>query len=414
MGSSVAKYGRLALLATGEQATASVASLLFTLVLATQVSENEFGLFGIAWSLVMLVESVFWAVLGQPTPAVAARLPTSRAPEVYGALYRISLRWSVFSLAVCFLAAAPLTLIDRSLASTIASAGLAAFALRIQQVFKRIFYQHEMRGYALASAIIFALALAISTTAVLSLGWRTAWGALLAWTFALACAALVGLSVPELRTPPSQRVERYFQARSLRVGSPLILSSLLYWASTSSMLLLGGILISLEASGSLRLLQLLLMPLQQGLTVATTILTPPLARQLIKNPAEETRFILYAVGGFTTAASIYALLLGTLGTLVVQSFLTEKYHLITAPAVGLMCIAAILEAARTGAAAIFLARGDTKPILRGWIIASAVLVVGLSLARPISDFLTLPAILLASTAGATLIVLFEASRRLRV
>src|SRR5207245_1131929 len=119
---------------------------------------------------------------------------------------------------------------------------------------------------------------------------------------ALSAAAAGSLSFLQSRQlmRPSRRMLRWSLVRLFRSGRWFAAASLTYWISSIGLIPLCGILIGLEASGSLRIILLAFAPLSQFCTAMVSVRLPQIARELRAGERAAMR----------SAARVNALLLG--------------------------------------------------------------------------------------------------------
>ena len=370
-GSDLKRYARLLSLGFVEQAIASGGSLVFTLLLAAQLTPSDFGGFSVMWSVVMLLKSTFWGVLGQVTPAVAVRAPLQRAGQVRHALFTTSLRWSLVVYVPSMLVGLVMLGSGVEFGAMVFGSSAAALALRLQQVFRRIYYLEQWRGLALVSAGAFSAVLIGSLLVARSLGQSSILVALSCWTLALLASSGVGLARRATFERPSPRLQRWFERRSLHLGSPLVPSGILFLDQhlvcrrhRRRLYKPGGERRASPAPNSVH-------AGPAGIGGYSYRGSAANSWRLRYSPADTGRVAAACVVLFVGVAIGYGVLAVLFGQFGLGLLFGTKYALIGEVAILIMAIGTVAEALRTASASVLTAVGRTRPVLYGWAASTA-------------------------------------------
>ncbi|CAN5869284.1 hypothetical protein BH24CHL4_BH24CHL4_02650 [soil metagenome] len=218
-----------------DQAFISAAGFLIILLIARYSSVNELGRFSLAMAAIYFAASIQNSLIIAPHAVLAAPLPDSQFQEATssGLLAQLVLcgASSLFMLMLALCSRA----FTNSLTSVFVIAAFAAATLQLQEFFRRVLYCKLHTGMAFANNLVnFAiLSLLVATAAATDrLNSVTSLGAL---AIAAAVAASIGAIQIRGSVSLSVSVEHVFHwwRSAWTIGSWLVASSLLGWATTS-------------------------------------------------------------------------------------------------------------------------------------------------------------------------------------
>jgi len=359
----------------------------------------------------MLIESLLWALLGDPVPSAAQRTSGARLAQFRGSL---SLSPAA-ALALIGAAAAisSLFLQDSGTVWILVAAFGAASALRMQQTFRRICHLDHRRYLSFVGSVIYGIVL---VGGLLVLRDRSedlpAWGLLALWAGALATNALLAVFLLGTVAMPDGRMVRASWARLLRIGAPLVPSALLYWISSYGIIPFVGAVLGPTASGAMRLVFTFLSPLFQTIAAVSSVALPMLAKAL-RGTHVSGKSRAFAGVAFTYLAIFVAYIL--FGALVLPAasgwILTDSLMpYFTSSALALVIVLALADVIRSAGAMVLLAIGSTKNILIGWFLSSLVTFGGSAYVLAVPSFVAAVSVLAASNVVGALYVALRLSR----
>ena len=286
-----------------DQFIISGSSFLLTLVLANALEPRAFGRFSIAWSLLILLEGVvFRGLFDDGLPAAAHRIPAVRWPQLRLGLYISSVLASGCVGVVLIVAGIGLTIGGSDNGLLAVATGVAVPASRLQSMFRRFCYLDGRLFRVVASSFIYLVFLVGSTGLMIATG-------SLSPAIAMSCVAISAFAAGSLSLlyardlmRPRPRLLRWSVARLFKSGKWFVATSLTYWLGSIGLIPLCGMIVGVEASGSLRIILLIFAPLSQFCTALVSVRLPRIARALRTSGR----------GGIISASRLNALILGGL------------------------------------------------------------------------------------------------------
>jgi O-antigen/teichoic acid export membrane protein len=393
-----------------EQALLAGSALLFGLVLANAMPPDAFGIYTVAWSLLVLVEAVLIGFFGDGVPAIAQRLRRSRWPELRGVIFAGSLAISLMLAGLVVIGAIVVQAAGGAFSAQVPlllACALALVGFRLQQAFRRICYLSEDRVLALAGAFAFCVVLLASTAATVLAGNLTPATAIACWALALLVSTTPMLLKPGYITMPRSRMLRWYGVHVRRTSGWYVASSVLQWGVAFGILPAVAMLQGLEAAGGLRVLQILVAPLQMAGVVSHTVLLPRFAAAASRSKSTRPTFtsaVLRVLAGLLILSAAYCLPLLLVSGWLLPTVFPHQAALITTVTVALILLSAALDTTRVGLSLPFLAIGQGRPVAGSWLVAAIILALALPLTTLGGGLAAIALALVASQAAAVLVL----------
>lgn len=395
-----------------EQAVSSIANFVLVLWLANTLAPNQFGEFGVAWSIVYLIESLCWSYLGEGVPPVAMRLPRGRWKSLRTGLVALSLMMCGGIAFLAIAGAAADILLSGGVAELVLATGVACIGLRAQQTLRRVCYLDENRRLSLASTLVATCVLFGSYAAVVSVGGEGSVAALLCWGGSMLAGSLVLLHIRRDFSAFSPVFLGWLSRRLGRAGAWLAPSAIIYWITNYSILPLSAALAGLELSGAFRLIQALFAPLQQGTAVLISVASPRVAREVVRKSRSAGREILLRLtGGLAALSMTYAAAMLIAGPVLLPMLFPAQADLISLLLLALFAATAVAEATRSGISVVLVSVGLPSGILLSRVVGLVCFGGALVLALA-SPSLATPIALLSAALGGLLAAIYFSWRRL--
>jgi len=300
------------LLSVIDQGLVSGAHFGLNVVLARWVSPAEYGVFAITFSLFLLASGLHVALILEPMNVLGAARPVSELGRYVGSLVQAH-----------FLLTAPLSLVlaaaalvarhrNASLAGALAALAAALPFLLLQWLLRQACYVQTRPDLAVRGSVIYVVALA-ATFAVLApvtglLGpLQAAFPALGVASLAAAAALWRPLQVS---LPTGGALPRDLARAHWSYGRWIVAASVAHNAGNALYLPLVAAMLGLAASGTLKAVQNLALPLQQLLAALNLLALPALSRRRAAGGESRARpAVLRLVLAYTAAAAAYGALL---------------------------------------------------------------------------------------------------------
>jgi O-antigen/teichoic acid export membrane protein len=298
------------------------------------------------------------------------------------------------------------------LALLMAMTGFTVFAMRGQQMGRRICYLDGTRVLAVAGAVLFS----VTTLGTLAAAW---WSGMMSSGVAMACLGIgcaASSSVLLLRRHdfrlPQAKLLVWSWRRFWRAGRPLTAASVAYWMANTGLIPVAAAMLGREAAGSLRIVQALTNPLGQLTSIMTSVALPPAAERL-RVPTRKmfARVSARSVALFTAIAAAYSIALMLYGPALVHLLFHGKLDTIGVAVLAVASLAATLDMVCAALAIPLLAIGRTGAILQGRIASLAVLCVILPVSLRFPGLTGFVAVTAAANLAQTAILAFCQSRQ---
>lgn len=330
-------------LGVSEQIVSSGANFVFLALLARLMGLQQFGLYSVAWSGVMLAEGISSSIFGDTGPAIINKLSRADWPRFRGAYYLSSIGITAALCVACALVA----LIGRYHPSLVLLSCLAALAMRTQQTFRRFCYIEGRRGLALTGAAMFAFTILASVVLLGLARQRAAEGGMLA--LALGCAAPgLLLARRSYLQAPDRGLLAWTWRHAWASGRWLLIATFCYWVTNLGLIPFAAVMFGSGAGASLRVLQALTNPLSQlGVVFASLVL--PLAAERLAN-ASRRRFLRISWPPIVVMAGVaaaYALTLTAWGAPLARYVFPGKSVLISVSVLACGSVAAAFDVVET-------------------------------------------------------------------
>ena len=269
------------LLSVFDQGLVSGANFGLNVVLARWVSPAEYGVFAITFSLFLLVSGLHVALILEPMNVLGAARPVSELGRYIGSL--VQAHFLLTAPISLILAAAAVVARDRNASLAGALGALAAVVpfLLLQWLLRQACYVQTRPDLAVRGSLVYVVALA-ATFAVLSpvtgmLGpLQAAFPALGVASLAAAVALWRPLRVS---LPAGSPLPRDLVRAHWSYGRWIVAASIAHNAGNALYLPLVAAMLGLAASGTLKAVQNLSLPLQQVLAALNLLALPALSRQ---------------------------------------------------------------------------------------------------------------------------------------
>ncbi len=275
-------WGLTAGYAVADQGLQSGANFLLNILLARWLQPDEYGLFGIAYAVLLALLGIHNALIVEPMAVIGSRYYQDQL-KLYVAT-TLKLNW-IFS--ICVFIAVNFGLFFY-LVDNESSATIIVFAISVPCVFllwfmRRVCYLFADAKLALKGSVAYSIALCCGLWAVYYIDLLS-----LNIIFALiAVASLLGATVYakilKINIVPLQKDSSLSQIGVAKIhwqyGGWIFAASVAHSLSTSIYLPAVGMIVGLTESAVLKALQNLIMPLRQVLTGASLLMLPYLSRK---------------------------------------------------------------------------------------------------------------------------------------
>lgn len=275
---------RAALASLIEQGTGSGTNLLLNVLLARWLAPAEYGAFAVALAVHYAVGGLYLALVVEPMGVIAPRRYRERLPEYLGALLRAHVVASALAALGFTALAGGLAVVGSRVAPSALALAAAAPLMLLQWLFRHACYALSKPRVALAGAVAYAVALLAPVAGLRVAGAHgaiTAAGALGLMAVASGAASAVMAAVLGVRVREGARfaVEEGLAAQHWRFGRWIAAATTVHGVGTGMLTPLVGGILGLEASGALRVLQNLFLPLQQAVSAIGMLALPIVARR---------------------------------------------------------------------------------------------------------------------------------------
>lgn len=391
-----------------EQAILGAASFLFTIGLARLLDGPEFGWFSIAWSYIMLVDSIFASLFGDSAPAVAHKLSKIYWPQLRSSLFLWSSALSGCAAILTMLLALVAWWANVPTVELLATSAFLIVAVRLKDMFRRLCFLDGHRSLAVASALAYAVVLFAAYGAMTMLSQRTAAGGIICLTVASTVSAAFAFSRRFYYEKPTRRLATWCIQRLWYSGRWIIVGSISYWISTIGIIPLSGYLFGLESSGTLRILQNLLAPLTQLNSAFATVLLPNAAERLkARRRADLARIAQMSVALFGIPSAVYGMAITLGGTQLAVALFDDKALMITPIIIALMAIGSVSDSIRQAVGLTLFAMGVTRGFFLSRMVSLLVLLVLMPVTTPLWGFPGLLTAMTVSNLSATVIMFMD-------
>lgn len=391
-----------------DQAILSGTSFVFTIALAKTLDVREFGWFSIAWSYIMLVDSIFASLFGDAAPATAHKLAKAYWPQLRSSFYFWSAVLSGGACVLTIILALVAWWANVGIVELLVASAFLIPAVRLKEMFRRMCYLEGYRSLAVVSSIAYAFTLFVAFGCMIITVHKSAASSIMCLTAASATSAAFAFSGRFSYAKPTQRLAKWCIQRLWHSGRWIIVGSISFWISTIGIIPLSGYLFGLEFSGTLRILQNLLAPLTQLNTGFATVLLPNAAERLrTKRRADLVRIAQMSVALFGIPSLIYGVAITVGGTYLADLFFHDKAFMITTFIIAVMAIGSVSDSVRQGVGLAMFAMGATRGFFLSRIVSLLVLVVMVPITTPIWGFPGLLTAMVIANISATVIMFME-------
>jgi O-antigen/teichoic acid export membrane protein len=361
-----------------DQGMTSFANFALFTIAARVTPIDEFGHYSIAWAFSMLVVFAGTALLVDPLPAITS----IRRPSVRKPLLAAAVRLSVVM--GCALAALLATggLIAQAWSPTYAGLLLCLAVTSplqlLQSTSRRLCYRLRREGVAAASAAAYAAALIFGIGVLWAAALFSASGLLLLSGAASLAASAAGLArgcVPlsKVRAP----LRKWLMKQCWHSGKWLAGSVVITSMNNFLILSITAVIFGPAASGILRAVSVLFMPIYQAASAMGSLLIPRVAEVGASNRASRLRTVsLLTIAGLAALATVYSAVILVFGS---DLFVLVYKKPEMAAASGWLwpfSICAVLDAVTGAMAIVLVAIGMTRFTFWAGVASTAVLVIG--------------------------------------
>lgn len=361
-----------------DQGMTSVANFALFIVAARVMPIDEFGNYSIAWAFSMLVVFAGTAVLVDPLPAITSiRRPSIRRPLLAAAV-RLSV---VMGCALGALLAAG-GLIAQAWSPTYAELllclAVASPLQLLQSTARRLCYLLRRESVAAASAAAYAAALIIGIGALWAAALFSASGLILLSGAASLAAAAVGVAagcVPlsKVRAP----LRKWLMKQSWHSGKWLAGSVVITSLSNFLILSITAVIFGPAASGVLRAVSVLFMPIYQAASAMGSLLIPRIAEVGASSSASRLRTVaLQTVAGAAGLATVYSAVILVFGEDLLVLVYKKPEMAAASGWLWPFSICAVLNAVAAAMAIVLVAIAVTQLTFWARVASTAVLVFG--------------------------------------
>ena len=381
-----------------DQGMTSFANFAQLIIAARVMPIDEFGNYSIAWSFSMLVVFTGTALLVDPLPAITSiRRPSIRRP-----LLAAAVRLSV--------------VMGCALAALLATGGLTARAWSptwtglllclavtsplqlLQSTSRRLCYLLRREGVAAASAAVYTVVLISGLVVLSATTLCSASGLILLSGAASLAASAVGVArgcVPlsKVRAP----LWKWLMKQCWHSGRWLAGSVVIFSMSNFLVLSITAVILGPSASGILRAVQVLFMPIYQAASAMGSLLIPRVAEVGASNRASRLRTVsLLTIAGLGALATVYSVVILVFGSDLLVLIYKKPEITAASGLLWLFSICAIVDAVTAAMAFVLVAIAVTKCTFWARVASTAVLLTG---ALCLGPAIGLDAIVWAGTAG---------------
>ena len=402
------------LLSVIDQGLVSGAHFGLNVVLARWVSPAEYGVFAITFSLFLLASGLHVALLLEPMNVLGAARPVSELGRYVGSL--VQAHFVLTAPLSLLLAAAALVARNRnaSLAGALAALAAALPFLLLQWLLRQACYVQTRPDLAVRGSLIYVVALA-ATFAVLApvtglLGpLQAAFPALGVASLAAAAALWRPLHVS---LPTGGPLPRDLARAHWSYGRWIVAASVAHNAGNALYLPLVAAMLGLAASGTLKAVQNLALPLQQLLAALNLLALPALSRQRAAGGESRARpAVLRLVLAYTGAAAAYGALLVVGGERLLALLYGRSLYAGYGWSVALVAAAGVVSAAAQALGVGLRAMGRPHAVLWSKVAAALfLLAVGTLLLARHGLYGALLGVLLGSACEAAVLAAFVRRR----
>jgi O-antigen/teichoic acid export membrane protein len=367
-----------------DQGMTSFANFAVFTIAARVTPIDEFGNYSIAWSLSMLVVFAGTALLADPLPAITSM----RRPSVRKLLVAAAVRLSAVmgcALAAAFVAGGLIAQVWSPTYGTLLLCLAVTSPLQLlQSTSRRLCYLFRREGVAAASAGAYAATLIVG----MGILWATAMPSaptlvLLSGAASLA-ASIVALSrgcVPlsKVRAPLWKWLMRQCWLSGRWLAGSVVLSSM----SLFLVLSITAVTFGPAASGILRAVSILFMPVYQAASAMGSLLIPRVADVGASGSASRLRTVsLQTVGGLAALAMLYCAVILVLGRDLLVLLYSKPEIAAASGWLWPFSICVVLDAITSAAAIVLVAIAVTHFTFLARLASTAVLVIGAACLAP--------------------------------
>ena len=298
-----------------DQALFAISNFLLNVILARWLPPAEYGAFVAAYTTLLLVSVAHTALLSEPMLVFGA----ARYGHAFSAYFRVlqAYHWRLMLALAAFLLLIALgfqAFEQPLLAEAIAGLAIAAPCILLAWLARRACYPVSRPGWAAGAGAVNLAAVLIGIIVVERLGWLSVFSAQLVLA-AAALAASVCLIVPLRQVAPGaleQPLRAAIWQEHWRYGRWSGASGALNWVHGYVYYLVLPLWFGLAATGALKALTNLVMPILQSDAAIATLLMPALARQ-VAHRSRFTRVVFWSAAAFALEACLYWILLVLVG-----------------------------------------------------------------------------------------------------
>lgn len=361
-----------------DQGMTSFANFALFTISARVMPIDEFGNYSIAWAFSMLAVFAGTALLVEPLPAVTS----IRRPSVRGRLLAAAVRLSVFM--GCILAALMATggLIALAWSPTYGALllclAVASPLQLLQSTSRRLCYLLRRESVAAASAAAYAAALIIGGGVLWAATQFSASGFILlsgAASLAASAAGFAGGCVPlsKVRAP----LWKWLMNQCWHSGKWLAGSVVVTSMSNFLILSITAVTFGPAASGVLRAVLVLFMPIYQAASAMGSLLIPRVAEVGASRSARRLRTVsLQTIAGMTALATVYSAVILVFGRDLLVLVYRKPEIAAASGWLGPFSICAVLDAVTAATAIILVAIAVTRFTFWARVASTTVLIIG--------------------------------------
>lgn len=364
------RFGGKNIWALGDQALISGSNFI-TMVLAVRAMGDGFGVFTLAYSILLLANILQSTLVTQAHNVIAATQTGSRY-RIYTANTAFSqLLLAGIEAALVLLVAGVLALRHSPSALMFAAVAPAIVAWQFQEFIRRVLYTESRYAGAFWNDIISYGGQTVIVIALFTIGWLTGINALLALTVSSVAAVVIGLW--QIRKSLKFSLDWSVFTENWHFGKWLTGGELLQWfASLQMYLFLTAWMLGTEATGHLRAAQVLFGPTRIFAYYLGTMLPIRFARALAnKGPYAVNDLLRNACIRVIPLLGLYCLLIAVFPSLWLH--LTYGEHYTGAPIVlSLYAISAFLSYVQMLLLSALMAKRLTRPIFMGNVYGAVI------------------------------------------
>ncbi|MBZ5516212.1 MAG: oligosaccharide flippase family protein [Acidobacteriia bacterium] len=266
-----------------DQGLISASNFVIAVLLARQLSANDYGAYALAFEGLLFLSVLYGALVLEPMSVFGPSIYQDQLSEYLGTLLKIHIGASIVATSGVLALAGVLRWLHRggNLPAALVGVGFAVPCLLLFWLARRAFYIKLSPGNAALGALTYS---AVLLTGLLVVTWRGGLSPLLAFLIMGLAAAITGVGML-VRLKPTRRLSaqtfslKEVLKRHWAYGRWAVASSVAIWCSTALLYPLVGVFGGLAAVGGFKALMNLASPVGQAF-VAVSLLSLPHASQV--------------------------------------------------------------------------------------------------------------------------------------